>query len=492
MASYTASDIDTLALDRDRVQQQPQIYIPDKHLAGATHLIREIIDNAQDETVLLKDGVTEVEYDENSRICVVRDNGRGIPHEKMKDLCEVLHSSGKFHKGNNNAYKYSSGLHGVGLKITNFLSEKFTIASTRDGSTVTRIYEDGMFIKEKKNTTDKDEHGTVVSFKISNKYLNEVDKIKAKDIMDMIMEKTDSCPGLVTKFKGIDKNGKEVKEKYIGLGILQLMTKYTNPTSKIFDLEWISKEDDLCVRLAFGYDSKAIEGSEIRGWTNYIYNKNGGTHVDALSNSIYDFFKKYMINNIFTEKEKKDLQIRREDIKLGLCGVVVVFATSPEFYGQYKEKMISESIGEDISEAVNKYLNKLPDADLRMLSNIIKDNIKARISSIRARQQVKKVGNGISRDRIDKFYPQKMGNVTDFYEVYLTEGLSAASQVEKARFPFQAVYQLRGKIDNIYDMTIPQLSKIPIIDDISRIIGIKPGQRGNINIDRLLGLTDAD
>ena len=114
------------------------------------------------------------------------------------------------------------------------------------------------------------------------------------------------------------------------------------------------------------------------------------------------------------------------------------------------------------------------------------------MSSQRARQQVKKVGNGLSKDRIDKLIPVKMGCTTKYNEVYITEGLSAGSQCEKARFDFQAVYMLRGKVDNIYDMSKAELAKIPIIEDLSRIIGIAPGKKGTILPDRILGLTDAD
>ena len=125
------------------------------------------------------------------------------------------------------------------------------------------------------------------------------------------------------------------------------------------------------------------------------------------------------------DKEKKNLQIRREDVKLGLCGVCVLLTTSPEFLGQYKEKMISESIKEELSSFLYKKLNKLPDSDMKEISKIIRDNIKARMSSQKARQQVKKVGNGLSKDRIEKLIPVRMGCTTDYNELYLVEGLSA-------------------------------------------------------------------
>ena len=486
---YDASDIDILETDRERVQKQAHIYIPDKRIAGAIHIIREIVDNSTDE-VLNSSGIVEVEFDEVSQEVIVKDTGRGIPIEKLKELCEVLNSSGKFSKGKDSAYWTSGGLHGIGMKLANFLSDYFEVYVERDGKFVSRYYEDGIFIKEK--TGSSDNHGTIVRFKLSDKYLKELNKLNCKRIQAMIEEKTDASPGLVVKFKGITKDGKKIKEKYEGLTITELMKKYSTPTSKVWDFEYESNDGNTRVQFAFGYDSKETEGSTLMGWTNYIYNKDGGYHVDAISDTLYDFFKKYLYNNLFTDKEKKSLQLRREDVKLGLCGVVVLLTTTPEFLGQYKEKMISEPIREEISNFFRKKLNKLPDSDLQIIAKIIRENIKARMSSLKARQQVKKVGNGLSRDRIEEYIPPRMGCTTDYKEIYVTEGKSAGNQVEVSRYDFQAVYKLRGKVDNIYDLSIPDLSKIKIIEDLSRLIGIAPGKHGDIIPDRILALTDAD
>ena len=423
---YDASDINILETDRDRVQQQAHIYIPDKRLAGALHVLREVIDNSQDE-VMNSSGEVIVTFDEVTREATVTDTGRGIPLEKLQELCEVLNSSGKFSKGKDSAYLNAGGLHGIGLKLANFLSEYFEITSTRDGKSITRYYEDGIFIKEKKESSNA--HGTSIRLKLSDKYLKELDKMRCKHIQKLIEEKTDACPGLITIFKGVTKDGNKIKQKYTGLTINELMKKYMKPTSKTWDFEFESKDGNTSAKIAFGYDSKAIEGSNLMGWTNFIYNKDGGTHVDAIADTLFDVFKRYMLNNFFTDKEKKNLQIRREDVKLGLCGVVVLLTTTPEFLGQYKEKMISESIKEEISSFLYKKLNKLSDSDMKEISKIIRDNIKARMSSQKARQQVKKVGNGLSKDRIEEYIPPKMGCTTGYTEIYLTEGKSAGEAI---------------------------------------------------------------
>lgn len=159
---------------------------------------------------------------------------------------------------------------------------------------------------------------------------------------------------------------------------------------------------------------------------------------------------------------------------------------------EYKEKMISEPIREEISSFFRKELNKLPSSDLLSIGKILRDNIRARMSSQKARQQVKKIGNGLSNDKIDNYVPPRMGCKTDYTELFIVEGLSAGTHVENARYDYQAVYRLRGKVDNVYDMAMSELSKVPIVEDLSRILGILPGKTGNIIPDRILCLSDAD
>lgn len=420
---YTASDIETLEDDRERVEKMAHIYIPDKKIAGCMHIIREILDNATDE-VLNAGGSVDVYYDEATREVKVCDTGRGMPQERLQELCEVLHSSGKFSKGEEQAYDVSGGMNGVGTKICVYLSEYCSVCSKRNKKSITRYYKDGIFQKEENVKASASDHGTTVIFKISDKYMSETSKVTCKRIQDMIEQKTDCCEGLLVNFHGFDKKGKKIEKKYSGLNITGLMSKYMKPTSKVWDFNLSNKKSSF--NIAFGYDSKAIDGSNLMGWTNFIYNSDGGKHIEALVDTLYDIFSKYMKKNFFTDKEKKNYQVRKEDIRLGLCGVIVVRTSkNPSFYGQFKQRVDAEWMYEEIFELLSKAINKLSDSDMKIISGIIKNNIKARMSSQRARAQVKKVGNGLSKDKIDKYYPAKMKCDTDYRELYLTEGLSA-------------------------------------------------------------------
>ena len=154
--------------------------------------------------------------------------------------------------------------------------------------------------------------------------------------------------------------------------------------------------------------------------------------------------------------------------------------------------MISQPIYDELVEFLTKKLRKMSISDLTDICKIIRDNIRARESSQRARSQVKKIGNGLSKDRVLKYIPPRMHSNTDYFEVYLTEGESAETNAEKSRLDFQAIYKLRGKVDNIYDLSLKELEKIPIIEDLSKILGVQPRRKGDILPDRILGLTDAD
>lgn len=499
MAKYSSSDVSVLKLDRERIQAHPHLYIPDNRLAGAVHLVREIVDNADDE-MMVPDNKTNdaiiIKFDETKREVSVSDKGRGIPHESLKDLCEILHSSAKFNKGDKSSYKFASGQHGVGTKLANNLSDYFIIETIRDGKSTKLKYEDGVLVDEILSKAPKSEHGTNVTFSPSSKYLKDLNKLKCKHIEKMLEEKSDACPGIFKKFIGIKADGTKVTKKYSGLTTEELLTKYNNITSKIYEFEdetELIKDNMIKLRLAFGYDAKETDGCNVMAWTNYIYNRNGGTHVDGFITALFDFFRKYMISNYFSEKDKKNLTIKKEDIKLGLCSVIVLLMEKPDYLGQYKEELTTQELEGYMIKLLRKKLSKLPDSELKNICSIIKDNIKARMSSQRARAQVKKIGNGLSRDKIDNYIPSPLTCSTKYRELYIVEGKSAGSQVANAKYEFQEVLKLRGKVNNIFDMSVTDYSKLQVVDEISRILGVPPGLRkGDIKSDRVLGLTDAD
>lgn len=489
MARYDKNDIETIKNDKDRMQQMAHLYIPDKKLAGCLHTMRELIDNSTDE-VIAAGGTVDVYYDERDRDFKITDTGRGMPLERLQELCEVLHSSGKFDKGNDHAYNTAGGMNGVGIKIAVYLSDYFELTSTRDGKSVTRYYENGDFVKEKVEKVAAKHHGTSIRFRLSDKFLSETNKVTCSKIQRMIEEKTDCSEELSLTFHGINKNGKKIEEKYKGHTIKELFDKYMSIESKKFKFGFTV--DGSSYEIVLGWNTSATEGSNLMGWCNFIYQKDGGVHVDAIPDTLYDVFKRFMLKEYFSEKEKKDLQIKRDDIKLGLCGVVVVKTSkNPLFYGQFKQKATAQWIYDDIHSHLYKELNKLSASDMKDISKIIKDNIKVRMSAQKAKETVKRVGNGLTND-IPNYIKTRMGVTTDYNELYIVEGKSAGGIVEQARYDFQGLYKLRGKVDNIYDLNYKDMAKSTIISELSRIIGIPIGGRGKIIPDRILGLTDAD
>lgn len=508
--TYRADSVAVQETAADVIRNLASTLLPTKPTLGYLHIIRELLDNADDESAavkhLLKSADTvEVEFDEDTKKITVSDNGRGFPHEKVKDLAELLYSSGKYNKSSKKSgYKVALGRNGVGLKLAVYMSERVEISTTRDNICKRLVYEDGVRIHESDTPIKKGEkeHGTTISFIPSHKYLPGLNNVTHKMVEKVLVDKTDAFPGMNKKFVINLKSGKRIEKKLVGLEIDELLDKYHKITTK----KWLteasttyinenkkSAEEFIRFKLAFGYDSKMTEvtSNACMGWCNYSFNSSGGDHVNAVIEAIDTFARKS--KSMFTEKERKDLTIKKEDIKLGLCFVVIIEMTDADFSTQYKHELTSTYAYDFVFEKVLKYLNSLPEKDIKALSDIIKSNIKARLASQKARQTVKKVASNLSSDRIDKYITTAISYTGDIKEVSLCEGDSAGDAVRMARFPFQEVYKLRGRVDNIIDMDIATLSKLRFIQDMSRITGLVPGKRGGTPRHDIYSLlTDAD
>jgi DNA gyrase subunit B len=378
---------------------------------------------------------------------------------------------------------------GVGQKLANFLSEYFICTSTYGGLQKRVEYEHGVFIKESEEKVNKSIHGTTVRFKISSKYINGLSELKSKLIREMIENKAECCPSVTTKFVTIKRDGTTVTDIYKGLTLEQLIAKHNKLTSKTFQFTKESEEMD--VRLIFGYDIRMTEGENVLAYCNFIKNNEGGTHVEGFIDGINEFYRKYM-QSYLTDKEKKDIQIKKEDIRLGLCACIITTMTTAEFKGQVKGELTSIDMKSFMTKLVKEELKKLPEKDLKELAAIIKSNAKARLSSQRARAQVRSVGNILSDDYISNHIPSLGSYDGDYLEIIHVEGLSAGEHVASAKFEFQEVYKHRGKVDNIFDLSIEALAKLDVVDEMSRILGIPAGRPGNTKYDACKILSDAD
>ena len=230
-AKYEAGSIVSIRNDRDRLRKRPSMYIPSTHADGALHIIYEIVDNSIDE-LSIEDPVGNtltVMFDTKTKEVTVIDDGRGIPQEKLLDVCTVLNTSGKFDNDEETAYTYSGGSFGVGYKTAVFLSKTCEVTSMRDGKSLTYKFEDGLLVDTIKGKTK--EHGTITKFTIDNKIV-EINGVTVDDVKGRLYEKSFCFPDINMTLIILE-DGKEVKTySYSGNTLLDLVKKMKPDTDR--------------------------------------------------------------------------------------------------------------------------------------------------------------------------------------------------------------------------------------------------------------------
>ncbi|MDE6040012.1 MAG: ATP-binding protein, partial [Muribaculaceae bacterium] len=239
-AKYDASSIKSLKDDRERLRLRPSVYIIDTYAAGALHIIFEIVDNSIDE-LGIKDPVGNnltVTFDTKTKEVTVVDDGRGIPHESLYNVCTVLNTSGKFETGEDAVYQNPGGLNGIGFKTAVYLSKRCEVTSIRDGKSLTYKFEDGI-LKDTIRSKAKG-HGTITKFTIDNK-LVEINAVEPGDIKNRLKEKSYCFPD-INMIYTIMENGKEVKShKFCGEDLFDLL-KSKKPDTGIVKVHSTEKQ----------------------------------------------------------------------------------------------------------------------------------------------------------------------------------------------------------------------------------------------------------
>lgn len=503
---YDASSIEVITDDRERVRIRPTMYIPTKGTSGAVHIIFEAVDNALDEVTRkdsLGDSITTI-FDESKKITTVIDNGSGIPHEKLYDVCTVLNSSGKFNNDDNSVYNWSGGTNGVGNKLVTYLSDWSEINSMRSGKSLKYKFDDGVLVDTKEDKTK--EHGTIVKFKLSQKYVN-INDVTLDMIKDRYEEKSYIFPN--TKMQLIiTKNDKEVATyTYTGKDIVDRVRMWKPDTDviritdskKVNTLKNINDDDITNVKvevdLAFAYKDDAVEDPTdkfIISYGNTIKTYTGGTHVDGLKDGLVKFFKNEIIPNL--GKRDSELQITPNDITSGLCAFIVARVHNPEYRGQYKDQLSNQEVKFAVRDVVYDTLKKEKGSIIKQMEEFVKHVTRGRMASKKVRK--KDVSNAFSKDRLDKFKDIIYNMDTKHPELILVEGDSAADAATGARDANnQAIYPIKRPA-NIFDNTTHQVNTIrTVFNDIMDICGIEPGKNcdpSKCRMEHIWMLTDGD
>ena len=502
--TYDASSI-TVLEGLEAVRKRPGMYIGSVSTKGLNHLIYEIVDNAVDEhlagycskiTVILeKDGSA-----------TVSDNGRGIPvgmHEKgisaERLVFTTLHAGGKF---DNNAYKTSGGLHGVGSSVVNALSKHLTVR-VKDGKNVYEdTYEYGNPTTELVNgllpvVGRTRETGTTISF-LPDDTIFDKTRFKEDDIKSRLHETAYLNPALAIHFEDCRGTEPEILDYHEPEGIVGFIKDMNKSCEAVTDvISFQGESDGISVEGAFQYINEFHEN--VLGFCNNIYNAEGGTHLTGFKTQFTTIINSYARElNILKEK---DQNFTGPDVRNGMTAVISIKHPDPRFEGQTKTKLDNQDAAKVVAKVVGEELTRFFDRNLETLKSVIGCAEKA--AKIRKTEERAKT-NMLTKQKFSFDSNGKLANCeskdASKCEIFIVEGDSAGGSAKMARNRmYQAILPIRGKILNVEKASI---DKVLANAEIKTMInafgcGFSEGYGNDFDItklryDKIIIMADAD
>jgi len=470
------------------------------------------VDNSIDEAIAGVCKNIEITLFEDGSV-EVKDDGRGIPvgiHEEEKKstlelVMTVLHAGGKFNK---ESYKFSSGLHGVGVSVVNALSEWLQVWVMQGGKLYTQRYARGVPLDKVQEVGEAEGHGTIVRFKPDPTVFTTT-QFEFEVLNNRFMELAFLNPGLTIKLKDLREN-EEIKYCFEG-GLTEfcayLSKGYKNLHPKPIYLSGRYNEIEVEIALQYILSDEEI----MRTYVNDVNTIEGGTHLTgfrtALTRLVNDYIKKFsLLSNGRQQKTKKvekkteeeELVIQGGDIREGLVSILSLSVPEPQFEGQTKSKLGNEEAQEAVAfvvrERLSEYFDMYSDVARLILDRIIQA-AKARLAAKKAREMVKRK-NALEYSTL----PGKLADCSTKEraksEIFIVEGPSAGGSAKQARDrEFQAILPLRGKILNVEKASLEKLLKNETISDIITAIGTGIDDTFDIERSRygkVFIMTDAD
>ncbi len=491
--SYGAKDIQVLE-GLSAVRKRPGMYIGTTDIAGLHHLVFEAVDNSIDEA--LAGHCTEVVVIiHNDGSLTVTDNGRGIPVDLHPQLgisaLEVvmtkLHAGGKF---DNNVYKVSGGLHGVGISVTNALSKSLVATVKRDGKVYEQRYAKGEPISPVKEVGKTSGRGTSITFFPDDEILDTTD-FHFDTLSARLRELAFLNKGIHIMIED-ERDGKKHDFIYEG-GIISFVEFLNQNKTPLHTAIYTKKEKGkLIIEFALQYNDGYQEN--VFSFANNINTREGGTHLAGFKSAITRTINSYAEKNSLA----KDVKIGSEDVKEGLTAVISVKIPQPQFEGQTKTKLGNAEVKGIVESAVNEVLGIFFEENPAIARIIVAKCItaaNAREAAQKARELTRRKG-ALSHGSL----PGKLADCSEKdpakSEMYLVEGDSAGGSAKQGRDrTFQAILPLRGKILNVEKARLNKIFENNEITAMITAIGTGIGTEFDIakaRYHRIVIMTDAD